>query len=126
MKKRIFEVGPDGTVIEFNETEIKTEEEEFLVRVKNYGWFKELLQRLGMSEKEWLDSCVEIGRETIRCCKCKKRFIPDRSGRIGIFISFCDRCFDNWANKLLGGRKKNRASRPKRRGVFLLFIFMVK
>ena len=123
MKKRIFEVGPDGTVIEFNETEIKTEEEEFLVRVKNYGWFKELLQRLGMSEKEWLDSCVEIGRETIRCCKCKKRFIPDRSAKTRILMLICDPCLDKWADNLLRGKKADKASRPKRRGVFY-YLFL--
>lgn len=106
---RFFIVDETGRVTEvevLDEPEIRKEEEEFLAKVRNYSWFEKLLRKLGMSEKEWLENCVEIGRETIRCCKCKKRFIPDRSGRIGIFISFCDRCFDNWANKLLGGRKR--------------------
>jgi len=106
MGKRIFEVGRDGIAIEKpDESEIRKEKEEFLAKIRNHDWFRELLERLGMSEKDWLETCVKTGTRTIRCFKCKKRFIPDRAGRTGIFLSVCDSCFIKWADKLLGRKK---------------------
>ena len=126
MGKRIFEVSEEGIVVEIeepDEAEIKTEEEEFLAEVRNCSWFKDLLEKLGMSEKEWLENCVRIGMKTIRCSKCKKRFIPDRSAKTRILMLICDPCLDKWADNLLRGKKADKASRPKRRGVFY-YLFL--
>ena len=78
---------------------IRTEEKEFLDRVKNEDYFKKLLSNLEMTEEEWVENMVGaelrfIEKGTV-CVGCEKIFKTEKEENL------CPKCLLGLAETLL-------------------------
>ena len=81
--KKVFIVDKNGIAMrkKHPEEEIVRIEKEFLSRVRNEKYFQDLLKRLCISEKEWLENAIEAKYRLILEIVFKKNPNLDDIGR---------------------------------------------